>query len=213
MSSFAGMSDDLDPVTKAGDNFEFLLTPAGWFCTYCPPWSVDLAKERHERLKKQYAHFDKYIEQTAGGEGNDMRWSGRLGEIVLDAFLTSNNIPHTWEPERNPLDDNDFTIRGLLTDLKTKNVGSFPKLTETYFATVAADQHARVDEKGTFMYLFCSYNWKDSHMIILGGMSVEKFKKTAIHRDVGDVVHKDYTVRYESWDVLLSSLIKPSGWL
>ena len=200
--------------TLEENGFTWVPTTEGWFSSGCPDWAVELAKQRHIDENKKFSE-DNYIEQAASDDGEDTRWSGRLGEIALNSFLTLRGIPFEWAALASPTGE-DFLIREIKTDLKTKAVGGYPKLSNTFYATVPDKQWGRIrdsdDIKECDYFLFNSFNYKLNHMYILGGMSVEEFYHLSVPREVGDVVHAFYTVKERSWDVLLSDLKVPCDW-
>lgn len=168
------------------------------------------AKKLHADLYAEFGHFDHYIEQATGGK-EDTRWSGRLGEIVVDEYLTQLGLPHEWDPIGQPFGP-DFVIQGTKADLKTKSCGSPPVMGPSYFATVRMEQYLRAPAKGIQCYLFCNYNHNNQTMYLVGSASVERFEEWKIHRIVGDQIHSKYTVREESYDIHLSKLISPRDW-
>ena len=193
--------------------FDWTPGSEGWFSSVCPDWAVVEAKERHAKNHERFGATDNYMEQAASQDGGDSRWSGILGEIAMDDFLNVRNIPHTWDAE-HAQEDPDFDIRGHKYDLKTKNVKSYPKMTNTYFATVPDRQWMKAKEPDSkiIAYLFNSYNYQLNHMYILGAMGVPAFDQLAMYRVPGQVVTPFYTVQKHSWDVLLSSLMVASEW-
>ena len=193
--------------------FEWVPTPEGWFSSSCPDWAINEAKERHAGNQELFGETDNYMDQASSQNGEDTRWSGQLGEIALANFLTIREIPHHWDAQRDRLAP-DFGVRDHAWDLKTKTVGGYPKMSDTYFATVPDKQWTRVKQgkSDIVAYMFANYNYKLNHLFILGAMSIQAFAKMARYRVPGEVVHPFYTVKVHSWDVLLSELVVPTEW-
>jgi len=184
-----------------------VTTAQGWVAAPVPDEAIAGAKELH--ATKFSAGDKSHIESAIGDE--DYHWCGELGEMFTDQVLRWRCYTYAWQSNDNDYDP-DFNIGGYGVDVKTKNRGCPPQLKPDWFATVRHDQFVIAKQYGIQAYIFCDYDYKNQWIYMLGKISYAQFDKLKIERNVGDVVHDNFTVRKKSWDIRLTDLIVPLEW-
>jgi hypothetical protein len=176
-----------------------------WIILDVPQWAEDRAIEHRKRRDEIYGNI-------YGEESTDERWVGDLGEYVFKSFLNSRNVDKATS--KWILDEAagkaDFILGGgFLVDVKTvkRKVAVKP----SYTAQITA-QH--INER-VHHYFFMSYQPSVRKMTLLGGISKEEFKKSAIYYGEGEQVHQDYIIRsgHEIYNIEVTKLIPPDRWL
>ena len=184
-----------------------VTTPQGWAAAEVPSPAVQIAKDR---FAQHFAGRQPHLIDAQNGAGN-YNWSGELGEMLVDQYLTERCYNFKWMADENEYEP-DFLINGISIDVKTKNVSSRPKLQDDYFSTVRHDQFVIAKRHGILGYIFCNYDYRNQWVYLMGKISYAQFDKIKIERNVGDQVHDYYTVREKSWDVRLTDLTPPMQW-
>ena len=139
---------------------------------------------------------------------SDLRWTGEVGELVFDWWLSENWVDHRWIQE-NVAGKPDFALGTHTIDIKT--VKRSVPMREGYTAQVTARHaHKLVD-----WFFFSSYQYTERVLWLLGGISQENFLEKARLYKAGEAVHPRYIVRdgHEIYNISISELIKPREWL
>jgi len=140
------------------------------------------------------ARRDKIYGNIFSEAPTDMRWSGELGEMCLDAWLAVVGVPHRMLTDDHGAGKPDCFVREQSVGVKAvkrKVPIIVPRSGEIYSAQIS-ERHVREPVQ---WYFFCSYEFPRRAMWLLGGLEKEVFLNRAKQHKEGDKVHENYTVR------------------
>lgn len=166
-------------------------------------WSYGNRARRDSRYQNRYAP-----------RPGDQRWVGDLGELVFDWWLESLGIARTWILEGPTAGKTDFVIGGTRVDVKTAHIGA-PWKHDPGYGCQAHKEH--VEKPHSDDFFFAAYEAGRREMLLVGGVTVERFRQGADYFKAGEVViPRRMTLRPDHPGLYMVSeerLTRPGAWL
>jgi len=179
----------------------FSPTENGWLVA--DPNAATLAKAQERYTSRQ--HHARGLGVRSNFE-SDLQWVGDLGEIGFDRWLHDESVTHDWNGGVDRLPD--FSVLGNAVGLKTR----YSKVaTRADFYAVVPAQH--LDRQQETEWFFANYEVGSNRLVLLGGVSAERFREAARFVDTGEPIGPTTKARNPVWQFDVSLLDAPDRWL
>lgn len=165
----------------------------------------------HEMLARSIrAERDALYPNLYAEAATDARWSGDLGEILLNDWFVANGASGVQWVREAAAGKSDFELpSGTSIGAKTVKRQDCPKL--DYTAQISA-RHAKEPSDWLFFMTYCP---SQRLLWLLGAIESNRFMHEARYYGPGDQVHPNYTIRpgHEIYNIGLNRLFAPARWL
>ena len=177
-------------------------------------WVVaDVSEKMIAKANRIRAVRDAELGNTHARRPGDKIWVGDLGEIAFDQWLWTVAPGSEWiieEVKGRP----DFIVHGFRVDVKTEHLNKGHRFQLDYGCS--AHRH-HVEEPVADYFFFAAYDPVQREMLLVGGVSLERFSEVATYYEAGDVVipghwtlAKDHQGLYRCGEGFLK---RPLAWL
>jgi hypothetical protein len=162
-------------------------------------YAISIRKDRDSKLRNIFQE-----------EGTDMRHVGEVGELAFGHYLNQYRADLTkWLVDGKVTNQPDFIFAGKKIGVKT--VKRKVDMRMDYLAQITA-RHK--DEPVDFLF-FCCFETHTKELVLLGGISKQKFLQNGKHWKAGEFVHPNYQIRkgHEIISICVDQLIQPDKFI
>ena len=165
--------------------------------------TIDVSEEDINQAKEIRQERDNIFGNIYPESETDQRWSGDLGEIIVNKlFCMCRPLSTDWHLE-DVAGKPDFTFCGVTLDIKT--VKRKVPMRTSYGAQITAKHIATPMD----YIVFTCFEYPVNKLHVLGAIKKKDFIKQARYYGSGEKVHEYYTIRngHEIYSIEISKLI------